>query len=259
MAYEDVLLEKKDGIATITLNVPDKLNALTYKMRKNLPLVTEEIAQDDSIRAVIVTGAGRGFCSGIDLGGMPAELPRNERIQHAGWPFIDAFPKLMKPVIAAVNGVCVGGGLSLALTCDIRIASEAARFGCIWITRALAPDFGSTYLLPRTVGSSKALELMWTGEMLPAAEAARIGIVSKVVPPEELMKTAQELAFKIAHQAPLSIELAKKMVYRSMFDAFTRQLDMETLAQRICSQSEDAKAAVKAFLEKKPQPEFTGK
>ncbi|MDD5037725.1 MAG: enoyl-CoA hydratase/isomerase family protein [Dehalococcoidales bacterium] len=259
MNYEDLLLEKKDGIATITLNAPEKLNALTAKMRMNLPLAGDEIDKDDDIRVVIVTGAGRGFCSGVDLAGARAEAPRYDRLQVLGWPHADVFPKLGKPVIAAINGVCVGGGLALALSCDIRIASETARFGAVWIARALVPDYGATHFLPRTVGMSKALELMYTGEIISAAEAEKIGLVSHVVPPDQLIKVASELAAKIAKQPPLSVELTKKMVWRGLFDSLNRQLDLETWAQRICTQSEDSKEAIRAFFEKRPPAPFKGK
>ncbi len=264
MEYEDLLLERKDGIATITLNVPEKLNAITRKMSRSLALVTNDIAQDDDVRVVIVTGAGRGFCSGADVAAMQArqgstEMPRYARLQVTGWPHSDVFPKLDKPVIAAINGPCVGGGLSLALSCDIRIASETARFGVAQVARALVPDFGLTYYLPLAAGTSKALELMYTAELFDAAEAERAGIVSRAVPPDELMNAAQELAARIAQQAPLSVELTKKMVWRGMLDGLVRQLDLETYASRICSQSEDHKASVKAFLNKKPPPEYTGR
>lgn len=265
MAYEDLLLEKEGGIATITLNVPEKLNAITRKMGMNLPLAVDEIAKDEEVRVVIVTGAGRGFCSGADVSmmqaspGERAEVSRYARLQVMGWPFVDVFPKLNKPVIAAINGACVGGGFSLALSCDIRIASEAARFGAAQIARALVPDYGMTYFLPLAIGVSRALELMFTAEIIDAAEAERLGIVSRVVPPDELMKVARELAAKIAQQAPVPVELTKKMVWRSLFDGLARQLDLETYAQPICFQTEDHKESVRAFLEKRPPPQFKGR
>ncbi len=264
MTYEDLLLEKGDGIATITLSAPDKLNALTGKMRQSLLLAVDEIAKDDEVRVVIVTGAGRGFCSGADVTAMtsrsdPAAVSRYERLQVVAWSYADLFPKLSKPVIAAINGACVGAGFSLALSCDIRVASEAARFGVLQIARALVPDYGLTYYLPQTVGMSSALELMFTGEIISAAEAERLGIVSRVVAPDELMNVARELAGKIAQQAPIPVELTKKMVWRGLFDSLTRQLDLETYAQQICFQTEDHREAVRAFLEKQPQPQFKGR
>ncbi|MFC1861900.1 enoyl-CoA hydratase/isomerase family protein [Chloroflexota bacterium] len=265
MTYGDLLLEKERGIATITLNVPGKLNALTEKMRMNLPLAVDEIAKDDEVRVVIVTGAGRGFCSGADVTAMAkrsgdgTEIPRHTRLQILGWPFVDVFPKLNKPVIAAINGPCVGGGFSLALSCDIRIASETARFGVLQIARALVPDFGITHHLPNIVGTSKALELMFTGELISAAEAEQLGIVSRVVPPDELMKAVRELAARIAQQAPIPVELTKKIIWRGLLEDLTRQLDLETYAQQICLGTEDHQESVRAFLEKRPQPLFKGK
>jgi len=265
MEYEDLLLEKDDcGIATLTLNVPNKLNALTMKLVMNLPLAVDEVARDDKVRVLIVAGAGRGFCSGADVSALQArtgavEQSRFNRMQVTGWPAVDVFPRLLKPTIAAVNGPCVGAGLSLALSCDIRIASEAARFGVAQVARALVPDYGLTCYLPLAAGMSNALELMYTAELIDAAEALRIGLVSRVVPSEGLMKTARELANKIVQQAPLSVELTKKMVWRGLFDRLARQLDLETDSIRICRQSEDHRESVKAFLEKRPPPRYKGK
>jgi len=267
MGYEDLLLEKKeDGVAILTLNVPEKLNAITRNMSTNLPLATDELARDDDVRVVIVTGAGRGFCSGADVsmmaggaGGAAEVPPRHQRLQVTGAPHYDVFPKLEKPVIAAINGACVGGGLSLALSCDIRMASENARFGVAQVARALVPDFGLTYYLSVAVGMSKALELMFTAEMIGAAEAERIGIVSRMAAPDDLMDVAGELASKIAAQPPISVELTKRMVWRSRIDDLVRQVDMETWGSRICFQTEDHRESVKAFLNKQPPPKYKGR
>ena len=259
MDYEDLLVEKKDGIVTITLNAPDKLNALSVKMRKSLVLARDEVAKDDEVRVVIVTGAGRGFCSGIDISGNRGEQSRYDRLKVMMGDITNLFPRLDKPTIAAVNGVCVGLGLSIALSCDIRIASEKARFGSAFIMRGLVPDTGATYFLPRVVGTAKALELMYTGELINAADAERFGIVSQVISPDELMNVVWELAIKIAQQPPLALELTKRVVYRSMIDDLAHHLDWETWAQQYCFQSEDHKESVRAFLEKRPLPKFTGK
>lgn len=261
MEYEDLLLEKEDGIATITLNAPDKLNALTMEMRRSLLLATDEVAKDDEVRVVIVTGAGRGFCSGAYLGGgAQGEPSRSQRLEVLGPAFgAEAFFKMDKPVIAAINGVAAGAGYALALSMDIRIASETARFGAVFVLRGLVPDCGITYWLPRIVGTSKALELMFTGEIIDAAEAERLGIVSRVVPPDDLMPATRELAAKIAQQPPIPVELTKRIVYRSMADDVARHLDLETWAQRICNQSEDSREAIRAFLEKRPPAPFKGK
>ena len=268
MTYEDLLLEKReDGVAIITLNVPDKLNAITSAMSRNLALATDELARDDNVRVVIVTGAGRGFCSGADVSTMQARTsdsadagrpPRYQRLQVTGASTYDVFPKLDKPVIAAINGACAGAGLSLALSCDIRIASENARFVVAQVARALVPDYGMTYYLPIAVGMSKALELMFTAEIIDAAEAERISLVSKVVPLDELMSAAEEVALKIAAQPPISVEMAKRMVWQSRFDDMARQVDMESRIIQICFGTEDVRASVEAFMNKQPPPRYKG-
>ncbi len=266
MDYEDLLLEKEGGIATITLNNPDKLNAITRKMGMNVPLAADEIAKDDERRVVIVTGAGRGFCSGADVAAMKermstdgaTEVSRYARQQVMGWPFADVFPRLNKPVIAAINGPCVGGGFSLAMSCDIRIASETARFGVAQVARGLVPDYGMTFYLPQAIGASRAMELMFTAEIIGAAEAERLGIVSRVVAPDELMKVTRELAAKITQQAPIPIELTKKMVWRGLLDSLVRQLDIETWAAQMCARTEDHQEGLRAFFEKRP-PQFKGR
>ena len=267
MEFKELLLEKKDGIATITLNAPDKLNAITAGIRESLPLAVAEIAKDDAIRVVILTGAGRGFCAGADVTAMvgrmgaggPPEIPRQARMAVLAMPIADIFPTLDKPVIAAINGPCAGMGFSIALSCDIRLASETARFTAAQTARGLVPDSGMTYYLPLVVGISKALELMTTAEIVGAAEAERLGIVSRVVPPDELMKTAYELAAKIAKNPPIPVELTKRIVYRTLVDGLYRCLDMETWAQAICFQTQDHREAVLSFLQKRPPAPFQGK
>jgi 2-(1,2-epoxy-1,2-dihydrophenyl)acetyl-CoA isomerase len=260
MTYEDLLLEKKDGIATITLNAPDKMNALTSGLRKSILSVTDEIARDEEVKVVIVTGAGRGFCSGADLSGAGAEPTRRQRLEVLGPNYgAESFFKMDKPVIAAVNGAAAGAGFSLALSMDIRIASEKARFGAAFILRGLVPDCGITYWLPKLVGTAKAMELMLTGEIIDAQEALRLGIVSQVVPVDDLLNAAQEIAAKIAKNPPIPVELTKRIVYRTVNDDLARHLDLETWAQAICNQTEDSREAIMAFLEKRPPAPFKGK
>ena len=267
MPYEDLLLEKEDSIATITLNVPRKLNAFSPAMRVSLVQAVDEIADDDDVRVVIITGAGRGFCSGEDVSilrtdidaGTTAPMTRQERLAEVGGDIAFVFPQLNKPVIAAINGPCAGAGFSLALSADIRIASDKARFGIAQVSRALVPDLGMTYFLPALVGTSLALELMITGEFLDAAEAERLGIVRRVVAHDELIPEARALAGKIARQAPLAVELTKKIIVRKLLEEAERQLDLETYAQDICKQTEDHRNSVIAFLEKQPPPQFKGR
>jgi len=265
--YEDLLFDKEDGIATITLNAPQKLNAITNGIRVNLPIVVDEIAKDDAVRVVIITGAGRGFCAGADVtamvsrasGGAAVEVPRQARLNVLGMPIAHLFPTLDKPVIAAVNGPCAGMGFSIALSCDIRIASESAKFLAAQVARGLVPDVGMTYYLPLVAGISTAMDLMSTVRTIDAAEAERLGIVSRVVPPDELMTTARELAAKIARNPPIPVELTKRIVYRTLLDDIYRCLDLETWGQAICMASEDHREAVMSFLEKRPPAPFKGK
>ncbi len=269
MAYEDLLLEKKEHVALVTLNAPQKLNALGRAMTQSIAKVAEDLAHDDEVRVVVVTGAGRGFCSGADVsmmaprpagGGSVSSSPsRYSQMQYMGYPHADAFPRLNKPVIAAINGPCVGGGLSLALSCDIRISADNARFGASQVARALVPDYGMTMYLPLVIGVSNAFRLMYTAEIIGAAEAKEMGIVSQVVPGDKLMETVMALANQIAQQPPYSVELTKLMVWRGMLEQLTRQLDLETWAQRICFGTEDHQASVRAFLSKEPLPKFKGK
>jgi len=174
-------------------------------------------------------------------------------VSHVGylWDF-------EKPTIAAINGVAAGAGLSYALYCDIRIAAESARFGAIWVRRGLVADAGATYLLPRIVGLEKSLELMYTGEIIGAREAERIGLVSRVVPDEDLMKEARELALKIAQGPPITIGLTKRAVYREILKELLAEIDFENVANTICHETEDFKEGVRSFLEKRPA-QFKGR
>jgi 2-(1,2-epoxy-1,2-dihydrophenyl)acetyl-CoA isomerase len=252
MDYEGLLFEKKDGVATVTLNSPDKLNAISMKMRESLLKVIDDVGKDDTVKVVILTGAGRGFCAGADLSELSGPLPEPtvyERLKGTPRP---AFFKLEKPVIAAVNGACVGAGLSLALTCDIRIASDKAKFGSAFIKLGATPDNGMTYWLPRLMGTAAALEFLLTGKIIMGTEAKQLGIVSQVVPPEELMKVSQELAAQIAQYPLLALSLTKRLVYRSMLDDIARQYDWENWAGAITMQTRDNKEAMNAFAEKRP-------
>lgn len=264
MEYQDLLVDIKDNIATVTLNVPQKLNALTAAMSASIGQAAQDLAHNDEVRVVIVTGSGRGFCSGADVSAMlshgkDANALRFSQTQFLGFPHADAFPRLNKPVIAAINGACAGGGLSLALSCDIRIATETARFGAAQVQRGLVPDYGMTMYLPLVAGVSNAFKLMYTAQLISAAEALEMGIISQVVPPEKLMETANTLAATIAQNPPYSLELTKLMVWRGMLDSLSRQLDLESWAQKICFTTQDHQSSVQAFLNKLPTPKYQGK
>lgn len=265
---EQHLVFEKDGegIATLTLNRPDRLNAMTTAMWRELPRLLARVAEDDEIKVLVLIGTGQGFCAGSDvserlakrLSGVEAvEQSRRELIEQVGSPAL-AFAGLDKPVIAAVNGIAVGAGLSLALLCDIRIASDRARFGSVWVRRGLIPDLGATYTLPRVVGIEKAVELMVTGELIGAEEAKRIGLVSRVVPHDDLMGAVSELAHKMAAGPAVAIELTKRGIYRSLHNDLKAQLDYESYAQNLCRQTEDFREGVQAFLENRPAV-FSGK
>jgi 2-(1,2-epoxy-1,2-dihydrophenyl)acetyl-CoA isomerase len=264
MTYIDIEVEKKDGIVLLTLNRPDRLNAVTWDSWREITHAVNCLEEDDEARVLVVTGSGRGFCSGTDLvaaaaagGKAPSGGCRSERL-CSRFLATAAIIACAKPSIAAVNGVAAGGGLSLCLACDIRIASQEARFSAIWSRRALVPDFGCSYLLPRIVGMSKALELMYTGEMIDAQEALSIGLVRQVVAADELMPTATALAGRIAKGPPIAIELAKRLAYRGWRQELEAQVEYEEYLQRLCIESEDAEEGVRSFLEKR-EPVFKGR
>jgi 2-(1,2-epoxy-1,2-dihydrophenyl)acetyl-CoA isomerase len=263
MEGKDLLLEKDGHIAVLTLNRPEKMNALSAEMRESLPRALQEIQVDDSVRVLILTGAGRGFCSGADVAvqaaraaGQGAETSRQALLQLVG-SIVLGFEKVNKPIIAAVNGIAAGVGLTMTLACDIRIASANARFAAIWVKRGLIADGGATLLLPLIVGMEKALELSFTGDIIDAREAERIRLVSRVVPPEELMIRAKELAQKIAAGPPISVELVKRVIWERIRNQLREQLLLESYAQNLCRTTQDQKEAVKAFMEKR-EPVFKG-
>jgi 2-(1,2-epoxy-1,2-dihydrophenyl)acetyl-CoA isomerase len=267
MAYESIILEKSEGIATVTLNRPDKLNSLNHIILQEMVKAIDDVREDDEIKVLVITGAGRAFCSGADLSSeVYGTDPRQPGINRPFRlePFV-SFGTVMKrlrsfhkPIIAAVNGVVAGGGLGMACLCDIRIASEQAKFSAIFVKRGLVADCGITYTLPRLVGTQKALELMWTGDIIDAREAERIGLVSKVVPHDQLMAAVRELAAKIAGGPSVAIELMKKMVYEGLeADNFSSSIAYEGWAQEMCLLTDDTKEAMNAFLEKR-EPKFKG-
>ena len=270
MAEKTVLYTKEDGIGIITLNRPEKLNALTNEMMEvELPNAVNEAIVDDEVTAVVLTGSGRAFSAGLDLNAQvlgDSLVDKEGRAERAkGLKQVDlpettldslpwsSFVRIPKPTIAAVNGVAIGGAAEWAAQCDIRIASENARFGWVFSLRGLVPDMAvGTYLLPHIVGLAKALELMYSGEIIDAREAERIGLVTKVVPPDQLMQVAKEMAIKVGRGAPLALKGIKELTYGSFEwpPSIHRGEHMERLLAT--TQSEDCKEGARSFLEKRP-------
>src|SRR5262252_452076 len=264
MTYECLLYEVKDGIATLTLNRPDRLNALGGSLRDDLHDAVTRSAADPDVRVMVITGAGKGFCSGGDVKAMgeakagQRERPLIEKIAPGRDRTLLAMREAPQPIIAAVNGAAAGAGMNLALGCDIRIASTVAKFSQAFVKRGLHPDWGGTYFLPRVVGMARAAELIFTGEVIDAAEALRLGIVSRVVAPEELLPTAYELARRIAAGPPVAIRLAKRSIDANSELDLRAALQVETMAQNICFETEDATEGIRAFGEKRA-PVFKGR
>ncbi|HTP96764.1 MAG TPA: enoyl-CoA hydratase-related protein [Burkholderiales bacterium] len=264
MSYKCLLYDVRDRIATLTLNRPERLNALGDTLREDLYDAVAKAAADAEVRVLLVTGAGRGFCSGGDVKSMrereeSAQVsPVEERVAPLRDRIIAALRECPKPVIAAVNGAAAGAGMNLALACDIRIASSAAKFSQAFVKRGLTPDWGGSWFLPRVVGTAKACELIFTGDTIDAAEALRLGIVNAVVAPEELMPAACQLAGRIAAGPPVAIRLAKRAIYRNLDADLAAGLEFETFTQSICRDTEDSREGVAAFLEKRA-PVFRGR
>jgi 2-(1,2-epoxy-1,2-dihydrophenyl)acetyl-CoA isomerase len=264
MSYKCLLFDVKDGIATLTLNRPERLNALGDTLRDDLHDAILKSAENPEIRVMVITGAGRGFCSGGDVKTM-SERDRagqgSYTLRERVAPQRDQTLALMrdspKPIIGAINGVAAGAGFNLALACDMRIASSAAKFSQAFVRRGLHPDWGGTYFLPRIVGVAKACELIFTGDIIDANEAHRLGIVNSVVEPDALMTRTYELAARIAAGPPIAIRLARRGIYRNSEADLKSALEYETLSQSICRETEDAKEGIKAFVEKRA-PVFRG-
>jgi 2-(1,2-epoxy-1,2-dihydrophenyl)acetyl-CoA isomerase len=257
MTYQSLLFDVQDRVATLTLNRPDRLNALGGTLREDLYDAVLKCGGDASVRAIVITGAGRGFCSGGDVKAMSERnqsgeaAPPSERFTPIRDRIILAMRDCPKPIIAAVNGAAAGAGMNLALACDMRIASKTAKFSQAFVKRGLHPDWGGTYFLPRIVGIAKACELIFTGDSIDAAEALRLGIVTAVYEPEALMPEAVKLARKIADGPPIAISGAKRAIYHNQDVDLRAALEFETFAQNVSRDTEDAKEGVRAFVEKR--------
>ncbi len=253
----DLRLERDGAVATIVLDRPEALNALTVPLKEALIAAFADLAADREIRAVVLTGAGRAFCAGQDLRERlePGARPLDEEIRARYNPLVRAMRTLPKPIVGAINGVAAGAGASLAFACDIRIAAEGASFLLAFGRVGLIPDSGATWLLPRLVGAAKAAELALTTEPLSAADAERFGLVAKVVPATELLPDAQALAARLAAGAPIALALTKEAIDRSWSATFDDHLETEAELQGRAGSTADHQEGIAAFLERRP-PRF---
>ena len=257
---DEVLIEIDGAVGTLTLNRPEKLNALIGSMRDQVSDGLAALGENDEVRAVIVTGAGRAFCAGADVGYLNRlieadEIEEARLLAEAGARVARTIAEMPKPVIAAINGAAAGGGANLALACDLRIASEDAVIGQTFNRIGLHPDWGATYFTPRLVGPAKAAELFFLADMIGAVEAERIGLINRVVPGDRLMEEVREIADRLVAKPALAIRLAKQAVRRSLESSLDEMLDYELEAQEACFRSEDAREGTRAFLEKR-EPRF---
>jgi enoyl-CoA hydratase/carnithine racemase len=256
MSYRNVLLARADGVGTLTLNRPEKLNAFAGEMRREVADALDELERDESVRVVVITGAGRAFCAGADVAYM-AELVEKQdttamaALVEAGRLVVMTIRRSAKPVIGAINGVAAGGGANLALACDVRIASDRAVIAQSFNRIGLNPDWGGTYFLPRLVGPAKSLELMWDALPVDANECLRLGLVNRVVPHELLAETVSTYASTLAAKPALSISLTKRAVYQSLDHSLPEMLDYELDAQLQCFKSRDAAEGIRAFVAKR--------
>jgi len=263
MSDELIKVAEDNGIVTITLNRPDRLNAFVDHMRRDLAEALEEAGSDPHVRVVVINGEGRAFCAGGDVQFMAELVERGDseefaRLLGAARRVVLGIRRMTKPVIASIEGPAFGAGFNLALACDLRIASSTATFSQAFVKLGFHPDWGGTYFLPRMVTSNIACELFFLGDTIDAQEALRLGLINRVVAPEELEAETRKLAERLREGPAVSIAAAKHAVYASEHDGLEKMLQYEVEAQVRCFESEDGKEGVRAFLEKRP-PKFTGR
>lgn len=258
-AFASLRYEIADAVATIVLDRPDALNSLTVPLKEELLAAFREAGRDGTVRAVVLTGAGRAFCAGQDLRERlePDAAPLAVEVRDRYNPLILAMRRLEKPIVGAINGVAAGAGASLAFACDLRVAAEGASFVLAFGRVGLVPDSGATWMLPRLVGLARAFELAMLNEPLSAVDAERLGLVNAVVPAEGLLDAARDLAGRLAAGAPRAIALTKRALNRSLETDLESALEYEAFLQGIAGRTADHAEGLRAFLEKRP-PRFTG-
>lgn len=258
--YENLLFEEQDGIGLITFNRPKALNALNADLLQEMDGLLDDIAQQEKIKVLILTGSGeKSFVAGADITEMlPLSAMEGRKLAQLGQAVFNKLENLPQPVIAAVNGFALGGGCELTMACDIRIASEKAKFGQPEVTLGILPGFGGSQRLPRLVGKGRALELLYTGDIIDAAEAYRLGLVNQVVSPEMLLDTAKALAAKIMSRAENAVRLCKAAVNRGLDMDLASGIAYEAETFGLCFATSDQKEGMTAFVEKR-KANFTGK
>jgi 2-(1,2-epoxy-1,2-dihydrophenyl)acetyl-CoA isomerase len=264
LAPETLIVEERDHITKITLNRPNALNAISDKMGEELLATLKESEKNEAVRCLVITGAGRAFSAGEDVSGLKERYGSGEHpslgdhLRKKYHPIINRLRNIEKPIIARLNGIAAGSGASIALACDIRIASEEAGLKQAFIGMGLVPDSGSSYFLTRMIGPGRALELIMTGRTIPAKEAEQLGLIHHVVPHAELDKHTDELANRLATGPTKALGLSKRMVNRVVSLDLSDAMEYEALNQDIVGRTSDHLEAVKSFLEKRP-PKFSGK
>jgi len=264
MSYEAILYETRGPVAIITLNKPDRLNAIGQAVREEVHAAVQAAHEDDAVRAAIITGAGRGFCSGADLsgaaarmaggGGLPVADAHGEKLDEMGWVgrWAKRFAHFDKPLIAAVNGVAAGAGMSMALAADVRVGSTAARFKTVFVERNLSPDSGMSYFLPRIVGYSRAADLIFSSRAVNAEEAYRIGLLDRVVAPEHLLDESIALALEMAQWPPLAVRMAKRVLQHNQDADLDAALRYESVGLGFARKAAaDTRESIAAFAEKR--------
>lgn len=273
MEYQTIILSTQDNIATLTLNRPDKLNAFDARMEAEVADALDRVDNDDESRMLVITGAGRAFCAGVDLDSLPgsgvvpsstvtadisaAEAARR-RLNRSSGIILPKLQKMIKPTIAMVNGPAVGAGCDFAFGCDLRIGSEKARFMSAFVRVGLFSGWGGTWLFPRLMGVGKALEYLFTGDYMEAKEAEKLGVLNRLVPAADLVSETMALAERIANGPPIAIRLTKLMVYKGLAMDMETALQMAAACESITLTSEDHREGIAAFREKR-KPKFQGK